>query len=163
MANHQHIMLDLNTGKLCRIDVLSRQVQTIVETSDCSISHFILDNAREEADRMGFKTDHIHQAPEHIEVISGVGESKGSVPRNQVEKFYFTFMQKQAFKNHFVEILAASMEEAREAMHHHFGDKWAFSYRHEGFGQQIQEFNLKRLATIQVIDHGSSLEHRIFP
>lgn len=75
-------------------------------------------------------------------------------------EYYFTFMQKQAFRNHYVEIVADDAGLARQAMAHHFGDKWAFQYSDpEDFNKQVLMFNLKKLARISVIDHGSSFQY----
>lgn len=76
-------------------------------------------------------------------------------------EYFFTFMFKQATKNHYVRILAEDEGQARQAMFDHFGDKWFTSYTAEKFKDQPKEFNLKELCAIQVIDHGSSLEYRL--
>lgn len=76
-------------------------------------------------------------------------------------KFYGTFMQKQATKNHYVEIEADNMGLAREAMFAHFGSCWMTAYTVEKFEGQVEMFGLKKLIGIQVIDHGhGSIEYR---
>lgn len=87
-------------------------------------------------------------------------------------RFYGTFMQKQAFKNHYVEFVVldsaagipnpASPESiAREAMFAHFGDKFMTVYSEKEFDGQIERFNLRSLCKIQCKDFGSSTEYRI--
>ena len=68
-------------------------------------------------------------------------------------------MQKQAFKNHYVEIQADNMMLARQAMFDHFGDKFVTVYDEKTFEGQADEFGLKCLVTIQVIDHAGLPEH----
>lgn len=70
-------------------------------------------------------------------------------------KFYFTFMGKQAFKNHYVEIEAADAGSARTCMFAHFGDKFMTHYPEEAFLPQIEEFGLRRLARIVVTEYGN--------
>lgn len=74
-----------------------------------------------------------------------------------MERFYFTFMQKQAFKNKYVIVQAVDEPQARTAMFEHFGDKWMTSYSHEKFigEDQPRQFNLTPLCFLAVINHGS--------
>lgn len=76
-------------------------------------------------------------------------------------KFFGTFMQKQAFKNHYVEIEAPSELDARAAMHSHFGREWFTTYKDAGFSNQAAEFGLKRLVGIRVIMHDTGAEYKI--
>lgn len=76
-----------------------------------------------------------------------------------VTKHYFTFMNKQAFKNKYVCITAENTALARNAMHEHFGDKWMTNYSWEDFEPQIERFGLSLLCNIIAIDHGSSMEY----
>lgn len=71
-----------------------------------------------------------------------------------MKKYFATFMQKQAFKNHYVTIHADNKELARDAMFAHFGDKFMTVYPGEELADQVAQFDLKELAAIQVIDHG---------
>ncbi len=76
------------------------------------------------------------------------------------ENYYATFMQKQATKNHYVLINAPDESTARAAMFAHFGDKFMTVYSEEKFEGQIENFKLKLLLAIAVIDHGhDSIEY----
>lgn len=78
------------------------------------------------------------------------------------KSFYITFMQKQAFKRSYVEIIADNEEQARQCAFDHFGDKFFTSYSDdEAMQEQVLEFNLKRLALIRVTDYGSSVEYTL--
>lgn len=78
--------------------------------------------------------------------------------------YYGSFMQKQAFKNHYVQINAPNEFEARNVMHAHFGANFMTVYDEEKFLPQIDQYGLSRLCTIEVINHGDevrpNLEHR---
>lgn len=87
-------------------------------------------------------------------------------------KFFGTFMQKQAFKNHYVEIDASTHEHvngcivpdssiARQCMFDHFGDKFMTVYDEMQFEGQIDKFGLERLCHITAIDFASSIEYKI--
>jgi len=76
-----------------------------------------------------------------------------------MNKYYATFMQHQAFKNHYVEIIAENESIARAVMFDHFGRKWFTTYSEEKFAGQIEQFNLDRLLSITAIDHKSSIEY----
>lgn len=90
-----------------------------------------------------------------------------------MEKFYATFMQKQALKDNYVEIIAeisvedaaaqTPMELARYAMNEHFGRKYAFLYNEDAWRQdnQVEQFGLKKLCTIHAIDRGSHVEFKL--
>lgn len=69
--------------------------------------------------------------------------------------FYATFMQKQAFKNMYVEIVADNESFARQAMFDHFGGKFFTVYPEEKFTNVISDFNLVRLCRIYVINHAA--------
>lgn len=75
--------------------------------------------------------------------------------------YYATFMQKQAFKNHYIKIEADSMEIARETMFAHFGDKFMTVYPEEKFEGQAEEYNLHELCSIKTIvwPHNGSHEY----
>lgn len=77
-------------------------------------------------------------------------------------KFYGTFMQKQATKNHYVEFDADNESLARNAMFAHFGDKFMTVYTAKDFDGQVEQFNLKKLIGIQVIVYGhDSVEYKV--
>lgn len=75
-------------------------------------------------------------------------------------KFYGTFMQKQATKNHYAEIDADNAALARDAMFAHFGENFMTVYTAEKFNGQVDRFGLKKLIGIQVYNHHSSIEYR---
>ena len=81
--------------------------------------------------------------------------------------YYFTFMNKQATKDHYVKIIADSNDLARQCMFDHFGDKWMTDYRdtpENPFSDQIKEYGLSMLLSITVIDHGhGSVEYKRTP
>ena len=88
-------------------------------------------------------------------------------------KFYGTFMQKQAFKNHFIEIhvndpipigeeeLQTAYALAHGTMVDHFGDKFAFVYSEKDFDGQAERHGLKMLCRICTTDFGSSIEYKV--
>lgn len=82
-----------------------------------------------------------------------------------LQEFYVTFMQKQAFKNKYVRIMATNGSEARDAMFAHFGDKWMTSYEGSAFEGQIERFGLEELCCILVVNHGTkeypSIEYKL--
>lgn len=77
------------------------------------------------------------------------------------KKFFATFMQKQAFKSHYVEIWAKDIGLARDAMFEHFGDKFMTIYNEEQFKTQPIDYNLEKLCVINAIDHESSKEYQL--
>lgn len=78
-----------------------------------------------------------------------------------------TFMQKQAFKNHYVRITAPTHAMMRQCMNEHFGDKFMTDYPAEGFNEQIERFGLRELCNVVVINHRCeehpSLEYLLIP
>lgn len=66
------------------------------------------------------------------------------------QRFFFTFMQKQATKDCYVEIRAATEEVAREEMHRRHGDQWAFCYTEKDFEGQAERFGLQKLQEITI-------------
>lgn len=50
-----------------------------------------------------------------------------------MKTYYFTFMQRQPFKDFYVCIDAESVEDARNAMFSQFADKWAMQYTDANF------------------------------
>lgn len=73
--------------------------------------------------------------------------------------FYATFMQKQAFKQMYVEISAHDENMAREVMFAHFGNRFFSVYSEDQFSGQREAYGLRLLCHIQAIDHGSSVEY----
>jgi len=71
-----------------------------------------------------------------------------------MQKFYATFMQKQAFNRHYVTIIADNESIARDAMDEHFGNKWGFMYDASRFRGQTEEYGLKELCRIAVTHYG---------
>lgn len=78
-----------------------------------------------------------------------------------MQKFYATFMQKQAFKKHYVEIEASDVSTARQFMADHFGDKYGFLYDERAFAGQPQQYGLICLCSVVATDFGSSVEYKI--
>jgi hypothetical protein len=50
-----------------------------------------------------------------------------------MKTYYFTFMNKQPFKDHYLTITAETFELAREAMFEQFGEKFALQYTADDF------------------------------
>ena len=73
----------------------------------------------------------------------------------KIKKFFGTFMQKQAFKKHYVTIQAYNMSLARDCMFAHFGAEFMTVYEDidGALKDQVERFNLEELTSIQVIDH----------
>lgn len=71
-------------------------------------------------------------------------------------RFYATFMQKQAFKNKYVQINAPCIESARQAMFDHFGGKFMTVYDSEGFAGQDTKYGISRLCVIDVTVYAHS-------
>ena len=67
-----------------------------------------------------------------------------------MERFFFTFMQKQAFKDCYVEIRAKDETAAREEMFKRHGNQWAFCYTEKEFEGQAEHFGLQKLQEIRV-------------
>lgn len=65
-----------------------------------------------------------------------------------LQKFFFTFGCDHPNGKHYVEIHAATEEEARTEMFRNFGKHWAFCYSEEGFKGQPEEFGYTRLSTL---------------
>lgn len=74
---------------------------------------------------------------------------------------YGTFMQKQAFKNRYVTIICANMDEARQAMFAHFGDQFFTTYNEDDFAEQAERFKMKELCKIEVFNFGSSMGYEL--
>jgi hypothetical protein len=75
-----------------------------------------------------------------------INESKGNAVQALPVKsnWYFTFMQKQEYKNRYVKIFGTFFE-AREKMVKAFGDQWCIQYSEEEFIPQIEMFGLREL------------------
>ena len=73
--------------------------------------------------------------------------------------FYGTFMQRQAFKNNFVTLIAKNRELARQAMFEHFGDKFFTVYSTDEFVDVPEQYGLTPLCEIRVVDDGSSIQY----
>lgn len=144
---HYHTMLDLSTGKFCKLEILSSTLAGFAEISPFTIRQSLLDEVQEAAEESALPVCEEHQAK--------------YAEDGNLKRFFATFMQKQATKRLYVEILCMNAEQAHAAMHEHFGVKWAFMYPEEKFISQIEEFSMQKLLGIHVIDHGSSIEYRI--
>ena len=68
-------------------------------------------------------------------------------------KFYATFTQRSPLRDNFVEIKAADREKAREAMHNHFADRWAFLYSQDEFDGQPAKYGLTELSHSIIADN----------
>ncbi len=59
-----------------------------------------------------------------------------------MNKYFCTFGQNQTLKNNYVVIDADTFDEARRAMHKHYGAMWAFMHNEEEFGDQPAKYGL---------------------
>lgn len=77
--------------------------------------------------------------------------------------YYATFMQKQAFKNRYVQIVAPDVDTARQCMFDHFGGKFMTVYDSEGFAGQDTKYGLSRLCIIhcEVWEHSDQPTYTI--
>ena len=79
-----------------------------------------------------------------------------------MQKFFFTFMQKQTLlKNTYVYIEAPNEGLARHFMTENFGLKWAFCYTPESFGTMKVEFNLRCLFHVGIDDNYNITDRKI--
>lgn len=76
----------------------------------------------------------------------------------ECKKFHITFMTKQAFRNHYVTVMAKDHDLARWAAFAHFGDQFFTDYPDEAWKQQVEEYGLTLLFTIWALDFGSSIK-----
>lgn len=69
-------------------------------------------------------------------------------------KFYASFMQKQAFKDSYVEIRAETWNEARECMFAHFGPNFMTLYNQAQFTPKVEKYKMTRLCVIEAVNRG---------
>lgn len=78
----------------------------------------------------------------------------------ECKKFHITFMTKQAFRNHYVTVMAKDQDLARQAAFAHFGDQFFTDYPDdEAWQEQIEAHGMKRLFTIWALDWTSSIQY----
>lgn len=78
-----------------------------------------------------------------------------------MQNFFATFMQRQAFRSHYVQIQAPNYGLARQFMQDQFGGQFMTVYTEQDFEGQVEDWNLERLAKVEVIDHSGGREHSI--
>lgn len=98
----------------------------------------------------------IREIKDFNELERQVNEEKKAVDkRTDYKPFFVTFGCDKAFGKNYVGIIAPSEEDARNAMHECFGDKWGFMYSGAAeLKDQVTRFGLTPLCCLKVRKYG---------